>query len=208
MPIHDNHQVIFSIISCLVDFSPLVTTPYRFYNRDVAINGGFIMNRLFTPWRMAYIKGEKTPVEGCVFCNKVNGNDTDEQVIARSEYVYVTLNRFPYSNGHLMVVPYDHIASQEEMSVEALTDLMLTINKAIAVLRKAYNPPAFNLGANLGAAAGAGIAAHFHFHIVPRWTGDVNFMTTVGDTRIIPDALENTYADLKRVWDELFKDER
>ncbi|MDX1994434.1 MAG: HIT domain-containing protein [bacterium] len=162
------------------------------------------MEHLYTPWRMAYIKGEKTPVEGCVFCNKVHADDAAEHIVARSEFVYVTLNRFPYSNGHLMVVPYTHVASQEELPVEALTDLMVTVNRALAALRQVYNPPAFNLGANLGAAAGAGIAAHYHFHIVPRWPGDVNFMTAVADTRIIPDTLDNTFADLKRAWDALF----
>lgn len=162
------------------------------------------MDHLYTPWRMAYIKGEKTPVEGCVFCNKTHGDDEAEHVVARSTFVYVTLNRFPYSNGHVMVVPYAHVTSQEMMPVEALTDLMVTVNRTLAALRDIYNPPAFNLGANLGAAAGAGIAAHYHFHIVPRWPGDINFMTTVADTRVIPDTLENTYRDLRAAWVRLF----
>jgi ATP adenylyltransferase len=162
------------------------------------------MDRLYTPWRMAYIKGEKKPVEGCVFCNKVNANDDVEHVIARSEFVYATLNRYPYSNGHVMVVPYAHVATQEELPVEALTDMMVTINRVLAVLRQAYHPAAFNLGANLGQSAGAGIAEHFHFHIVPRWPGDANFMTTVSNTRVIPDTLDNTYRDLKQTWDTLY----
>jgi ATP adenylyltransferase len=162
------------------------------------------MDRLYTPWRMAYIKGEKKPVQGCVFCNKVHGDDGDEQIIARSEYVYITLNRYPYNNGHLMIVPYKHIASQEEMSIAALTDLMVLTNRSLTLLRTAYDPPAFNLGANIGAAAGAGIAAHYHFHVVPRWPGDVNFMTTVSDTRVIPDTLENIYTELKHIWQDLY----
>lgn len=162
------------------------------------------MDRLYTPWRMAYIKGEKKPVEGCVFCNKIDADDEVEHVIARSEFVYATLNRFPYSNGHVMVVPYAHVASQEALSVAALTDMMVTINRVLAVLRQAYNPAAFNLGANLGQSAGAGIAEHFHFHIVPRWPGDANFMTTVSNTRVIPDTLDNTYRDLKQTWDALY----
>lgn len=166
------------------------------------------MNHLFAPWRMAYIKGDKKPVEGCVFCNLATDETADQrQVIARSEYVYVTLNLFPYNNGHLMVVPYEHVSSQEALPIPALTDLMIQTNKALAVLRKAYNPPAFNLGANLGEAAGAGIAAHYHFHIVPRWAGDANFMTAVGNTRVIPDTIENTHRELKSIWRELFKDE-
>jgi ATP adenylyltransferase len=147
---------------------------------------------------MAYIKGERVPVEGCIFCNKIAADDVAEHIVYRSQYVYVTLNRYPYNNGHLMVVPYEHVASQEALSADALTDLMLTVNRALAALRAAYNPQAFNLGANLGAAAGAGIAEHYHFHVVPRWAGDSNFMTAVGDTRVIPASLDETYTDLKK----------
>jgi ATP adenylyltransferase len=165
------------------------------------------MEHLWTPWRMAYIKGEKKPVSGCVFCNKVEHteNDITEHVIARSTHTFATLNKFPYTNGHVMIVPYEHISSQEDMTTEALTDLMVMMNRIMRVLREYANPPAFNLGANIGEAAGAGIAAHYHFHIVPRWGGDANFMTTVGDTRVIPDTLDNTYHDLKKIWDDLYK---
>ncbi len=156
---------------------------------------------------MAYIKGEKKPIAGCLFCNKVNEDDDAEQVVYRSKYVYVTLNLYPYNSGHLMVVPYQHAATQEDLPVEALTDMMLTINQALAALRKVYNPPAFNLGANLGQAAGAGIAEHFHFHIVPRWPGDANFMSVVGETRVIPDTIDNSYRALKSAWQELFGNE-
>ena len=142
-------------------------------------------------------------MHGCVFCNKVHADDAAEHVIARSAHVFVTLNRYPYNNGHLMVVPYHHVASQEDLPVEALTDLMLTTNRALAALRRVYHPHAFNLGANLGAAAGAGIAEHYHFHIVPRWREDANFMTVVGETRVVPAALDDTYQELKRVWGEV-----
>ncbi|MAS33183.1 MAG: HIT family hydrolase [Anaerolineaceae bacterium] len=164
------------------------------------------MDHLWTPWRMAYIRGEKKPVEGCLFCNKHLGDDDAEQIVARSQHVYVTLNRYPYNNGHLMVVPYEHVQTQEALETEALTDLMLTINRALAALRKLYSPQAFNIGANIGAAAGAGIAEHYHFHLVPRWPGDANFMTVVGDTRVIPDTLDNTYEELKGIWQELYGD--
>lgn len=157
-------------------------------------------DRLWAPWRMAYIKGARTPVEGCIFCNKIAAADEAEHIVYRSQHVYVTLNRFPYNNGHLMVVPYAHVASQEALPPEALLDLMQMVNRALAVLRKAYNPPAFNLGANLGAAAGAGIAEHYHFHVVPRWAGDANFMTAVGDTRVIPASQEDTWRDLRATW--------
>jgi ATP adenylyltransferase len=162
------------------------------------------MDHLYTPWRMAYIRGEKKPVEGCIFCQLAVAADDQNQIIARSQHVFVTLNIYPYNNGHLMVIPYEHTNSQEHLAVEVLTDLMLTVNHALAVLRKAYNPPAFNLGANLGPAAGAGIAEHYHFHIVPRWPGDANFMSVVGKTRVIPDTLENTYRELKQTWDTFY----
>lgn len=165
------------------------------------------MEHLYTPWRMAYIRGEKKPVQGCVFCNLAAAPEANQQVISYGQHVFVTLNIYPYNNGHLMVVPYEHVASQEQLATEALTDLMLTVNRCLAALRKAYNPPAFNLGANLGAAAGAGIAEHYHFHIVPRWPGDANFMTVVGNTRVIPDSLENTYRDLRAAWSELYPSE-
>jgi ATP adenylyltransferase len=155
---------------------------------------------------MAYIRGEKKPVEGCIFCALAADVDNDTQVIARSSHVFVTLNLYPYNNGHLMVVPYKHLQSQEMLDTEALTNLMVTVNKALGALRKVYNPAAFNLGANIGAAAGAGIAEHYHFHIVPRWSSDANFMSVVGNTRVIPDALENSHRELKQAWQELYGD--
>ncbi len=162
------------------------------------------MDHLWTPWRMAYIRGDKQPDGECVFCKLAADADNDTQVIARSQYVFVTLNLYPYNNGHLMVVPYQHVQSQEALSTEALTDLTVTVNRALTALRKAYNPAAFNIGANIGAAAGAGIAEHYHFHVVPRWNGDANFMSVIGDTRVIPDSLENIYRDLKAAWQELY----
>jgi len=159
---------------------------------------------------MKYIRGETKAKqgEGCVFCDAPAQSDTDALIIARSTHVYAILNLYPYNNGHLMVVPYAHVQSQEALPVEALTDLMLTANRAMGALRKLYNPMAFNLGANIGAAAGAGIAAHYHFHIVPRWSGDANFMTVVGETRVIPDTLENTQRELHQVWQELYGEPR
>lgn len=155
---------------------------------------------------MAYIKGEKKQVDGCIFCNKRDSQaDADDLIVARSAHVYVILNRYPYSNGHVMVVPYNHISTQEDMTSEELTDLMVTTNRIMRCLRELHNPPAFNLGANIGAAAGAGIAAHYHFHIVPRWPGDANFMTAVGDTRVIPDTLENTHQQLQTTWKRLYE---
>lgn len=165
-----------------------------------------IMDHLWTPWRMAYIRSEKKSVDGCVFCIKAQSEDAAELVVARSQYVYAVLNLYPYNNGHMMIVPYEHVDTQESLPVDALTDLMVTVNRALAVLRKAYNPSAFNLGVNLGVAAGAGIAEHYHFHIVPRWPGDASFMSVVGNTRVIPDTLENTYTELKAIWHDLYEE--
>lgn len=166
------------------------------------------MDHLYTPWRMAYIRGEKKPVDGCVFCTLAAAQHDNNQVIAYSQHVYLTLNKYPYNNGHLMVIPYEHVQSLESLSSEALSDLMLTTNHALAVLRKIYSANAFNLGANIGAGAGAGIAEHFHFHIVPRWPGDANFMTVVGNTRVIPDTLENTFSKLKAGWQALYPEDK
>ena len=164
------------------------------------------MKQLWAPWRMTYIRSEKPADSGCVFCNKIAGDDTEEHIIARLEHVYITLNRYPYNNGHLLIVPYAHIPSQEELPVPALTEMMLAINQSLAMLRRAYNPPGFNLGANLGSAAGAGIAEHYHVHLVPRWPGDTNFMSAIGETRVIPDELQNMYRELKATWDALHGD--
>lgn len=161
------------------------------------------MEHLYTPWRMTYLRGEdKKPVVDCVFCAKLRDsvNEREEHIVARSTFVYVTLNLYPYNNGHLMIVANEHIASTEQMPVEALTDLMVTTNRALAALRTIYNPQAFNVGANLGAAAGAGIAEHFHMHIVPRWGGDTNYMTVLADTRVIPELLDDTWRKLREAW--------
>ncbi len=158
-------------------------------------------DHLFTPWRMSYLRGEKPKSQvSCIFCAKIDAPDETEHVVYRSEHVYVTLNLYPYNNGHLMVVPYQHVPSTEGLSTAALTDLMLTTNAAIAALRKVYNPAAFNIGANLGEAAGAGVAGHFHLHIVPRWGGDTNFMSVVGATRVIPEDLDSTWRKLREAW--------
>lgn len=159
------------------------------------------MDHLYTPWRMTYLQKDTPKRMDCVFCAKAaTSDDRAEQIVARSEYVFVTLNLYPYNNGHLMIVPYAHVPSPEELPAEALTDLMLTSNRALAALRKVYNPQAFNVGANLGEAAGAGIAGHFHLHIVPRRSGDTSYMTVTANTRVIPDLLDDTWRKLHEAW--------
>ncbi len=166
------------------------------------------MDHLYTPWRMQYLTEEKkTANDQCVFCGKAHyvdeATDQAEWIVARSQFVYVTLNKFPYNNGHTMVIPYEHIGSMEDMSAEALIDMMLTLNHTLAAIRKIYNPHAFNIGANLGGAAGAGIPGHFHMHIVPRWAGDSNYLSIIGNTRVIPDLLDDTWRKLRDVWNSV-----
>jgi ATP adenylyltransferase len=163
---------------------------------------------LWTPWRMPYLRGEdKKHYEGCPFCIKGKGGPDDpdfdarEYVVARSDHVYAALNMYPYNNGHLLIIPYAHVPSMETLSPEVLTDLMLVVNRALAALRRVYQPQAFNVGANIGADAGAGIPDHFHFHIVPRWNADTGYVTVIGGARVIPDMLNETWRLLREVWE-------
>lgn len=159
------------------------------------------MKHLWSPWRRAYVETpEQEP--GCLFCNRAAQSDGPENLIlARGRHAFVILNRFPYTGGHLMIVPFAHTARLEALSDEALAELMQLAARALAALRRAFGAPAFNLGANLGEAAGAGVADHVHLHVVPRWPGDTNFMTTTADVRVIPIALEQAYDRLRAAWD-------
>lgn len=157
------------------------------------------MKQLWSPWRMEYIR--RTKPDGCVFCDlPKEDNDPESLILLRGRHCYIMLNRYPYNNGHLLIVPYAHVASVESLPVEALTDLMLTLNRALAALRAVYKPHAFNIGANIGAEAGAGLPDHVHLHVIPRWEADTNFMTVVAGTRVIPDMLASTYAQLRDAW--------
>lgn len=139
----------------------------------------------------------------CVFCVKATAPDVSEHILCRGDSAYVTLNRYPYNNGHLMVIPYAHAATLELLDPPTLTELMLLTNRALAALRQAYHPDGFNIGINLGQAAGAGIAEHVHVHIVPRWNADTNFMPIVGETRVIPETLGQTYERLRPLFNAL-----
>jgi ATP adenylyltransferase len=154
----------------------------------------------FTPWRMAYIKGTNTPEdEGCVLCNLHQADPADDRanyVLHRADYCYVVLNLYPYNTGHIMVVPYEHTAELPSLTDAAASELFGLSRRCVALLNQEYQPHGCNLGMNLGHAAGAGIAEHLHMHIVPRWTGDFNFLPLVGGTKLIPEALEDTYARL------------
>jgi ATP adenylyltransferase len=154
------------------------------------------MKHLWSPWRLEYLTAPKA--EDCIFCQAAEGDDDRENlVLLRGERAFLILNRFPYNNGHLMVVPYAHVPSLEDLDVPTLTELMLLLNRGLEALRTAMYPDGFNVGANLGQVAGAGIEEHVHLHVVPRWLGDTNFMPVVGDMRVIPQTWEQSYDDLK-----------
>jgi ATP adenylyltransferase len=162
------------------------------------------MERLWAPWRIAYI--ENVNKEGCIFCDKPKErHDKKNLIIMRGKHVFVMLNAYPYTNGHLMVAPYRHVADVSELSDDEGLDVLRYTRASIALLKRALSPEGFNIGINMGKIAGAGIAEHIHMHIVPRWNGDTNFMPVLVDTRIIPEYLESTYA---RLFDKLDVEER
>jgi ATP adenylyltransferase len=151
------------------------------------------MKHIWTPWRMKYIESDHKE-EGCVFCIAQAKVDGANNLIAfRGERAFVILNLYPYSNGHLMVVPYDHIPTLEELDQPTRAEIMELTSQCMVVLKKIYRPQGFNVGANIGTVAGAGVPGHVHVHIVPRWGGDTNFMSTLGETRVLPEAIEVTY---------------
>jgi ATP adenylyltransferase len=155
------------------------------------------MKRLFAAWRMKFI--EKTDKEaGCIFCNALGKEDDDRNlIILRGKRSFVIVNKYPYTSGHLMVAPMDHQPSLEMLDAETRSEMMELVSQCVVTLRKVYNPQAFNVGANIGAAAGAGVPDHVHMHIVPRWVGDTSYMTTIGEVRVLPEAVEETYRRVK-----------
>ena len=159
--------------------------------------------RLWTPHRMVYIQGERPdpdPGEGCPFCAAPGKSDEDGLVVHRGEHCYVVMNLFPYNPGHVLVCPYRHVADYTDLTTDEVADLGLTTRMAMAALRTTYTPHGFNLGINLGEVAGAGIAAHLHQHVVPRWRGDSNFLPIVARTRALPELLADTRARLAAAW--------
>lgn len=157
------------------------------------------MQRLWSPWRSKYIaSGVDAQVEGCVFCRIAADPDSDASnfVLHRGQHAFVLLNLYPYITGHLMIVPYLHTSEFDAVPKEITDEMMDLAKRSQTALRKVYSPSGFNLGMNLGSAAGAGIADHIHIHVLPRWGGDTNFMTTVGESRVIPEALDVTYSKI------------
>ena len=155
------------------------------------------MKRLWSPWRMKYVE-QYDQGEGCLFCNALAQPDNKENLIVkRGEKAFVILNLYPYTSGHIMVAPIVHQPSLELLDPESRAEVMELIAQAIVVLRGVYKPHGFNVGANIGEAAGAGEPGHVHMHVVPRWTGDTSFMASLGETRVLPEALKDTYKRVK-----------
>ncbi len=161
-------------------------------------------DRLWTPHRMAYIKGENKPADdlpaGCPFCRAPARSDEDALIVARGEHVFAVLNLYPYNSGHLMTVPFRHVADYPDLTGAETLELARFTQRAMRVLRTAMGPHGFNLGINQGPVAGAGIAAHLHQHVVPRWGGDTNFMPIVAQTRVLPELLADARAQLAAAW--------
>jgi ATP adenylyltransferase len=159
------------------------------------------MDYLWTPWRFRYI-ADPHKDDGCIFCTAPKLNDDEKMLIVlRGEKSYVILNLYPYTSGHLMVVPYEHVADIALVDAATLAEMMALTQRAKRALEVSYHPDGYNIGMNLGKAAGAGVAGHLHQHVLPRWSGDANFMTVIGETRVEPEALSTTYEKLKKAFD-------
>jgi ATP adenylyltransferase len=159
------------------------------------------MDRLWSPWRYRYVS-RTAPADGCVFCNKPSESDEEGLILFRGQHNFVLLNLFPYTTGHLMVVPYEHTALLETLSPDTAIEMMALAQRAVDCLKRVYRPAGLNLGMNLGECAGAGIAEHLHMHVLPRWPGDANFMTTIGETRVMPEDLGETWRRLSAAFHE------
>jgi ATP adenylyltransferase len=160
------------------------------------------LKHLWASWRIKYIQNAGGD-RGCAFCNALAATDNAENlIVTRAEHSFVILNKFPYTSGHLMIVPVAHQASLEDLTPAARAQMMELVTQFITILRTIYHPEGFNVGINIGNAAGAGIPGHVHIHVVPRWVGDTNFMTAVGHTRVLPETLDQTYLRVRETWEK------
>lgn len=157
------------------------------------------MDVLWSPWRNSYVSAAEPEKNNCVFCSILQNPASDEEkfILHRAGFNFVVLNIYPYISGHLMIVPYEHVANLDALPTETSNEMMELGKQTQRIFRKVYQPDGVNLGMNLGKAAGAGVAEHLHLHVLPRWIGDANFMTSVGQTRTIPEDLATTYRKLK-----------
>ncbi len=155
------------------------------------------MDYLWTPWRYAYVSGVISAT-GCIFCDAPKQSDEAARIVYRGTQCYIILNTFPYTNGHVMIVPYAHLDELQKLPPESAQEMMSLSQRMEGVLRTLYNPDGINLGMNLGKAAGAGVAGHVHMHILPRWVADANFVSVIGETRVLPESLEVTWERIRR----------
>ena len=156
------------------------------------------MDFIWSPWRYDYLASGGVKAPSCVFCvGEDRTHDAERLIVFRGTHNFIILNLFPYTSGHLMVAPYEHLDTIVSAKADQLTEMMQLSQKSIAVLQRLYRADGFNLGMNLGSAAGAGVREHFHLHVVPRWIGDASFMTIVGETRVLPEELQKTYERVK-----------
>ncbi len=155
------------------------------------------MKKLWAPWRIEYILHVDSEEEGCIFCNKPREKKDEENLILyRGKNCFIIMNLFPYNTGHIMIAPYSHKATLEELTEEEILEMFMLAQKSLAILRETMEPDGFNLGINIGRVAGAGYEGHVHLHIVPRWNGDTNFMPVIADVKVIPEGLKSTYKRL------------
>ncbi len=160
-------------------------------------------HRIWAPWRLEYVKDASKDIEeDCIFCAKVAEEDDEANLIVhRGERAFVILNKFPYTNGHLMVAPYEHTGALQELDPETVAEVMALAQRAMRQLEQTYSPHGYNVGFNQGKVAGAGVEHHIHMHVVPRWGGDTNFMPVLADTRVMPQTLEQSYGALRGAFD-------
>jgi len=158
------------------------------------------MDHLWSPWRYQYVTKTNPSHGECIFCEKVKHTDEESLIIHRGEHNFVLLNLYPYTNGHLMIAPYEHVASLREASEDTLVEMMKLTSQAEATVRKVYRPQGLNIGMNLGECAGAGVADHIHMHLLPRWTGDASFVSVIGETRVLPEELTVTWKRMREGW--------
>jgi len=162
------------------------------------------MEKLWAPWRMEYILDSKESGDECIFCDLPRQkNDEQNYIVFRSKLSFVMLNKFPYNNGHIMVIPYKHESDYTALDQDILADIQQLIQKSLIALKNCMEPHGYNVGLNLGRTAGAGIDAHLHYHIVPRWSGDTNFMPIISDTKVISESLEKSWQKLSREFEKL-----
>ncbi len=161
------------------------------------------MDRIWAPWRIEYILSDKKE-NGCVFCNAIaDSNDDKRLVVYRGELAFVIMNKYPYNAGHVMVVPNRHVSNPVDLSDQEQLEMFQLLNRSLKAIRSALKPEGFNMGMNLSRTAGAGIDDHLHIHIVPRWNGDTNFMPVIADTKVISEAIEETFIKIKKAFGEV-----